>query len=608
MTIATHASSELHTLQEKMRLLLTGATAVSQSLNPREVAHVSLQLALEMLKLSLGTVMVFDHDRQPIVLAERNIPAAWLDALNATLPESIIHRTIDAQQPVIIPDIQSAAMTAGETKLFGQLNVQSLVCLPFRVPGNMAGIILAADSQPYPFSPDDIAFLTAIVQQIGTGLRNAWLFSKSQRQVEAVQSVAEAARMVVSSLDLNHILTHIMGEVTTRLNTEAAALLLLDSVRQELEFAAVAGPASEGLVGIRLPLGQGIVGWVAEHNAPLLVPDVSQDPRFFKGLDDDTATTTQSVLCVPLRTRNQLTGVVEVINKNRGQFSLVDQRLLESLASFAAVAIENARLFDEANRQIEQATLYARDLSAAYKRERQQRKALDRLRYSFLNVVSHELKTPLTVILQGLETLKNPRRGELNDEQSEIVSMLGNQSGQLQRLIDGLVAFATFSARQGTMSFKFVPFAEVLDDVVTLAHFKTTPKQIMFTEHRSPSLPTLLLDKTRISEAIAHLIDNAVKFSPEQSEIILKTIVHPHRLHIIVEDSGKGIPADKLDSIWDSFSQMNETMERGLEGLGLGLAIARYIVEAHNGEITVDSTVGQGSTFTIDLPLTSERA
>ena len=595
-------------MPERLRLLLTGTTAVNQSLNPREIARVSLRLAMRMLNLPLGLVMVFDRGYRPIVLAEENIPAAWRKTFAATslLPETIVRRTRDAQHAVVAAD--TTAFTPADTELFAPLRVQAMVCFPFRVPGSLSGVVLLAQTEPRSFEEEDLAFLTAISQQISAGLRNAWLFAKTQRQVEAVQSVAEAARVVVSSLDLNHILTHIMGEVTGRLHTEAAALLLLDTVREELEFAAVAGPASEGLVGIRLPMGQGIVGWVAQHNEPVLVPDVSKDPRFFKGLDKDTATTTQSVLCVPLRTRDQLIGVVEVINKKRGQFTLDDQQLLESLASFAAVAIENARLFDEANRQIEQAMLYARDLSAAYKRERQQREALDRLRYSFLNVVSHELKTPLTVILQGLEALKTPRRGELNAEQREIIAMLESQSGQLQRLIDGLVAFATFSARQGTMQFKTIPFVEVLDDVVALAHFKTTRKQITLTEHRPPELPEILLDKERMSEAIVHLIDNAVKFSPQHSTIVLKTTVHPHDLRVAVIDYGKGIPADKLDSIWDSFSQMNETMERGLEGLGLGLAIARYIVEAHNGTITVESTLGKGSTFTIRLPLTPSHA
>ncbi len=606
MPAPTHYTDDMNTLPERMRLLLTGAATISKSLQPKEVARVSLQLATQMLSLPLGMVMIFDSEFTPIILARQGFSVEQ-HAIFLTAPlahrASIFRRAVATRRAEAITDTDAAA--GPDLPHLRRMDIRSLVCFPFAVPENLSGIIMLADTTVRETSADDIAFLDAIAQQISTGLRNAWIFAKSQRQIEEVRSVAEAAQVVVSSLDLNHILSHIMGEVTSRLNTEAAALLLLDPVREELEFAAVAGPSSEGLVGLRLPMGQGIVGWVAQHNEPLLVPDVSQDPRFYKGLDENTDTRTQSVLCVPLCARNQLIGVVEVINKKRGKFSRTDQQLLESLALFAAVAIENARLFDEANRQIEQATLYARDLSAAYKRERQQRSALDKLRYSFLNVVSHELKTPLTVILQGLETLQNPKRGDLNAEQREIVAMLEEQSGQLQKLIDGLVAFATFSARQGTMRFRKTPFAEVLDDALALAQFKATPKQITLRDIRPPELPTVLLDKERVSEAIVHLIDNAVKFSAQHETVTLCTTLNADTIAVAVEDNGQGIPADKLDSIWDSFTQMNETMERGLEGLGLGLAIARYIIEAHNGKITVESSVGEGSTFTIRLPLST---
>jgi signal transduction histidine kinase len=273
------------------------------------------------------------------------------------------------------------------------------------------------------------------------------------------------------------------------------------------------------------------------------------------------------------------------------------------LATFAAIAIENARLFDEAKRQTRQATLYAKDLGIAHQRERKQREALDGLRYSFLNVVGHELKTPLTVIQQGLEVLGDPKRGPLNTEQMETIAVLGRNVSYLGRVIDGLITFAAFSARQGTMKFQEVSFEAVLDDALMLSEFKASRKDITLEDRRQEDLPTLSLDKERLSEAIAHLIDNAIKFSAEGGSVIVQTRTQDGELLVRVIDQGQGIPADQLDSIWDSFVQMSTTLERGLEGLGLGLAIARYIVEAHNGEITVQSQVGKGSAFTIHLPV-----
>jgi len=594
---------------ERMRLLLAGAMAASQSLNPQEIAGISLQMVSVAIGSDAGLVAIFQRD-QRIVLASRGFSADWLTLFRSSaldLRGTLLQQTLKTESPTILPNLQEV-FASNEVKLFRQANLKALACFPVDVPGNAPGILVVGCNNVHQFSLGDEAFLLAVAAQINAGLRNAWLYAQSQRQLKEVKAVAEAARTVVSSLDLSQILTRIMEEVTTRLNTQAAALLLLDSLRQELEFAAVAGPASEGLTGIRLPMGQGIVGWVAQHNEPLLVPDVTKDERFYKGLDKQTETVSQAILCVPLRARDQLIGVVEVINKKSGKFTSADQRLLESLATFAAVAIENARLFEEANRQIKQATLYARDLSTSFKQERQQRTALDRLRYSFLNVVSHELKTPLTVILQGIETLKNPRRGPLNKEQTGIIDMLQRQSNQLERLIDGLVAFATFSARQGTMQFKAIPFETVLDDVLALSKFKGANKQIILEDHRQSQLPTLMVDKDRIAEAIMYLVDNAVKFSSPGSRVKLQSFIEGDDMVIQVVDHGQGIPADQIDRIWDSFTQMNTTMERGLEGLGLGLAIARYIVEAHNGHISVASEMGKGSIFTVRLPINHHAA
>jgi signal transduction histidine kinase len=596
-------STEQAVSLERMRVLLAVATTVNQSLVPHEVAEAALWLAFEVADLRVGMVLLFHRD-QRMILASQGLPSDLLRELlsaDLDLKGTIIDEALGTGLPIVFSDLRLAPQDA-VVSFCQRVQLGSLVCLPLRAPGNTLGVMLLGDTEQRVFQVRDVDLLQAIAGQVSTNLRNAFIFAQSQRQLEELESVTQAAKAVVSSLDSSQILTRIMEEVTARLDTEAAALLLLDPVKQELEFAAVAGPKSGGLKGVRLEMGQGVVGWVAQHNQPLMVPDVTRDPRFFKNLDKRTATTTRSILCVPLRVREQLIGVVEVINKRQGQFSVADQRLLESLATFAAVAIENARLYEEANRQVQQTTLYARDLSATYQRERKQREALDRLRYSFLNVVGHELKTPLTTILQGLEALQNPLRGLLNSEQAEIVGMLNHQSSYLSQLIDGLITFATFSARQGTMRFRDVPFESVLDDALALSHFKAARKNIVLEDRRQAPLPILSLDKERISEALSHLLDNAIKFSPEGSQVVVQTENGKEGLAVRVIDRGSGIPADQLDGIWDSFVQMSTSLERGLEGLGLGLAIARYIVEAHNGQISVESELGKGSTFTIRLP------
>jgi signal transduction histidine kinase len=588
---------------ERTRVLLTIATGVSRSLDPQEVAETALWLAIEAVDLKMGLVLLLEG-AEPTILANQGFPVEWLRDFQVALQDmrgTVIGECLEADKPqtfsnlALIPDDPMVGQ-------FRAMSLQSLVCLPLRAPGNALGAMLLASPEVREFQITDMELLLAITDLVSTGLRNAWLFSRSWRHLEELESVAETARAVVSSLDLEQILSRIMEEATAQLDTEAAALLLLDPIKQELEFAAVTGFWLSSLKGTRLPVGQGIAGQVAQSGSSLLVPDVNQEPQILPYLDAETRAFTRSILCVPLRVRERLIGVVEVINKRHGGFTSTDQRFLESLSTFAAVAIENARLYEEAIRQTQQSILYAQELSAAHHRERKQREALDRLRYSFLNVVGHELKTPLTTVLQGLEVLKEPKIGPLNPDQAETVAMLDRQSRYLARLVDGLVTFAAFSARQGAMQFSAVPLGEVLDDALMLSQFKAARKTVQLEDRRPASLPTLSIDKERLSEAIAGLIDNAIKFSPDGSPVVIETKIGGEALLVRVIDRGPGIPTNQLESIWESFVQMNTTLKRGLEGLGLGLAIARYIVEAHSGRITVESQPGQGSIFTIHLP------
>lgn len=324
---------------ERMHLLLTVATTVSRSLDPQEVAEASLWLALEAVDLRVGMVLLL-QERQPIILASQGLPREWLREFQSaavSLEGTIIDHALQTDVPLAFSDLR-LLFDDVVVRRFRQLQFQSLICLPLQAPGGDIGVMLIASCEQRTFQIRDVDLLQAIAGQISTGLRNAWLFARSQRHLEELEAVTEAARTVVSSLDSNRILTQIMEEVTTRLDTEAAALLLLDAVKQELEFTAVAGPKSANLKGGRLKLGQGVAGWVAQHDQPLLVPDVSLDERHCKVLDQKTATVTRSMLCVPLRLHDQLVGVVEVINKRHGQFSVADQRFLELLSTFAAIA------------------------------------------------------------------------------------------------------------------------------------------------------------------------------------------------------------------------------------------------------------------------------
>jgi len=153
----------------------------------------------------------------------------------------------------------------------------------------------------------------------------------------------DVAKALTSSLDLDSILQTIMEKMAEYFRPDTWSLLMVDDVHSELYFAIAVGPAAEALKNVRLKVGEGIAGWVAKHGERLVVPDVAADPRFAKRIDESTQWETQSIICVPLRSKLSVLGVIQLVNVDMSQFSEQELFFLQSLCDYAAIAIENAR-------------------------------------------------------------------------------------------------------------------------------------------------------------------------------------------------------------------------------------------------------------------------
>jgi PAS domain S-box-containing protein len=231
---------------------------------------------------------------------------------------------------------------------------RSEMALPLASRGQVIGAMTIQSAQEAAFSEEDITVLQTMADQLANAIENARLYEETQRRVQELAFLNEASRTMTSSLDLEHVLTTIIQEATDVLKAEAASVLLLDDEGRELVLETVVGPLSEKMKGLRLPLGQGIAGWVAREGQPLLVPDVREDPRFYSGIDQASGFVTKSVLAVPLKVKGKVIGVIEVVNKTEGAFGQTDVEFLSSMTQSAAIAVENARLFEETHRRAEE--------------------------------------------------------------------------------------------------------------------------------------------------------------------------------------------------------------------------------------------------------------
>lgn len=267
------------------------------------------------------------------------------------------------------------------------------------------------------------------------------------------------------------------------------------------------------------------------------------------------------------------------------------------------LAAELRETNEELDQKVRERTAELAEANAALVKANRQLQELDQLKSGFLGVITHELRSPFVNINMSLQLIERYGLENLTIEQREQMRELNNGVQAARVMIDNLVKFATFLSKRGELSLAPVKLAEVVENALMPLHFQAQRKGVTLNAIIPEYLPTLRADPALLGEAIYHLTHNAVKFTSTGGEITLRARAKDSMLRFEVADTGAGIPAERLPTLWDSFSQMADPLLRGVEGLGLGLALVKYVVNAHGGEVWAESKAGVGSTFGFDLPI-----
>jgi signal transduction histidine kinase/GAF domain-containing protein len=337
---------------------------VSGSLDLSTVLREALDKVMEVMKVEVGMVLLLNEQGELVPAIYRGLPRKIVEiSPPMKVGEGLSGKVVKSGEPMVVDDVsadpQAMAAVAGE-------GLKAWASVPLIATDKVLGTLDISTREERPFTSQDVQLLSSIGSQLGVAIENARLYQETQRRVQELAFLNEVGRTMTSSLDLEQILTTVMKETALVLKTEAGSVLLLDKEGNELVFEAAVGSRSEKLKGLRLPLGQGVAGWVAREGQPLLVSDVGEDPRFYPGIDGASGFRTESILAVPLKVKGKVIGVIEAVNKTEGDFSQADVELLSSMAQSAAVAIENARLYEaigEYSRTLEKkVVLRTRDL------------------------------------------------------------------------------------------------------------------------------------------------------------------------------------------------------------------------------------------------------
>ena len=248
-------------------------------------------------------------------------------------------------------------------------------------------------------------------------------------------------------------------------------------------------------------------------------------------------------------------------------------------------------------------------LAASYQTMARQLAELERLRAEFVGVASHELKTPINVIIGYLELLQEGIYGELTQQQKGILDTINKQANTLTRLVKRLLDISRFEASGGKLDVRQMDLQRFLRTLESSFSVLASQRDIAFTvDHRQQLPESVHWDEDRINEVLGNLLSNAFKFTERGGKVSLTVAPNNGKVVITVADTGAGIPPEQLPHIFDKFFQADNQAAAATKGTGLGLAIAKEIVEAHGGQIEVDSTVGKGTTFVVTLPTDSSGA
>jgi len=405
------------------------------------------------------------------------------------------------------------------------------------------------------------------------------------RDLEGRQSqllrLVELSVTLNSTLDLDELLQLITATATELLDCEASSILLYDEKHPRLYFAAATGSDPVKLAEIPVPIDNSLAGTIFRTNQPMILNNVEQDPRHYTLVSDHIKFKTKSLLGVPMLVKGRAMGVLEAVNKRDGEFTERDVTILSVTAAHAAIAIDNARLW----RQTQQALQKVRETN--------------NIKSNFLALASHELRTPLGIIIGYATFLQEDATGENSDHAHQVL----NAAGQMRSLLDQMNNLTLLQSDELELNSRKISMQDVLNSATDEIKYFAARHDLEITYAFGDNPLYINVDQEKTTLAFVNLLNNAIRFSPEGSKIVIGAVEDGIDIMAWVQDTGEGIPVNKLQRVFEEFYQIEPPNTRSHGGLGIGLTIAKGIIEMQGGKIWVESEgTGKGATFKVTLP------
>ncbi len=576
------ANQQLTARVQQLQTLFEIGKSVTSQLELEAVLRRVAKAAVTLTEADESYLLLVDEASGNLFLvAEANLGGEEVKNFWIKVSDSIAGKVVQSGEPIAISKESSSL------KVKTGLVVYALVNVPIKVGIDVVGV-LGVDNrhQRRPFTSEDQALLSALADWAGIAIQNAKLYEYIRQLSDDLKLVNEVSHLVSSTLDVEQIPRMLVKRTAEIFGAECGSLALLDKERGGVVFQLAYDDQGNELTSLKnflMPLGQGIVGLVAQTGLPHIVNNVQSDPGWSPVADRLTGFKTQKIMAVPLIAEGEVVGVMELLNKKHGNFDQSDLQLLLPVATAAASAIQNARQYAELQRANE-ALQQAQEQRIAAERWAVLGKAAGSLAHRINNTT-----TLVPIAVQHLRELLQPvtLAPELKQEIDDNLERIERNTLYTVDLAVALLRrFRQHPAKAHNIN-------ELINRSLSLVEM---PKNIKLICHLDPKLPAVDTSDLLV-DALIELITNALRVMEAKGGLLrIASFKVGNKIVIQVTDSGPGIATENLNRVFDMFFTTYP------QGLGFGLWWVKTFLEQQQGEITVESRPNEGTTFTITLP------
>jgi len=569
----------------QLATLMDVSSAISATLDLDVALERVMDRAVAILNAEAGSLLLMDRFGKELTFEVVLGPTgAELQGVKTPVGTGIVGTVAKTGEPLIVNDVSADPRFNMAFDEATDFQTRDILCVPMITHDQVVGVIEVINKlDGTTFTEEDQHLLLSFGAQSAIAIENAQRFTRTDQalaeRVQELQALQMFDKELQTSLKLSHVLDILLTHAMDALGLLMGVAGVVDN-RDEpgVYLLAQHGMPMESGRYKRdpWPLTKGVLGRVVRTGELAWVNDITQEKDYVPKNHR-----TRSLLVIPVMRENRVVAVLDLESTDPDYFTSDDVAFVRSLASHAAIAIENAQLFEQV-------------------REANEAKS------EFMSTASHELKIPMTSIKGYAKLLQMGAGGSLNEQQTNFLSVIANNVDRMAQLVNDLLDVSRIEAGRIRLELRDVQIKEVILEVVESVHNQIESKNLELTLNLADDLPDMRADYGRMIQIVTNLLSNAYKYTPAGCQITVSA--HPYNgdiegVAVTVKDTGYGISEEDQIKLFTTFFRSSDEKIRDEPGTGLGLAITRKMVESHGGELSFESELGRGSTFTFTMPL-----